>query len=126
MTSSGPSCVVAPRNVCIVRCASGVTKIRQRAVGSPPSSRRRVVGHADGANVVAEHIAQLVVGDLADVRRATAERGDAGNRVAGGAARLFDARPHDGVEPFGRLRIDERHASLGQVVLHEERVVGFG
>jgi len=32
-TSSGPSCVVAPRNVCIVRCASGVTKIRERAVG---------------------------------------------------------------------------------------------
>ncbi len=36
LMSSGPSCVVAPKNVCIVRCASGVTKMRLRAVGKPP------------------------------------------------------------------------------------------
>ena len=38
---------------------------------------RRREGHAGGANVVAEHAAELVVGGLADEARLAAERGDA-------------------------------------------------
>ena len=53
--SSGPSSTTAPRKVFIVRCASGVTKIRQRAVGSRRLARRRIECDADDADVVAKH-----------------------------------------------------------------------
>jgi hypothetical protein len=82
----------APRNVFMVRWASGVTRIRQRPVGSPPFSGGRPEFDPEGADVVGEDLAQLVGGDLADEAGPAAERRDPGHRVrrraAAGLARL--------------------------------------
>ena len=49
----------------MVRWPSGVTRMRQRPVGSLAGCRRRRrEGHAGGADVVAEHLAELVVAVL--------------------------------------------------------------
>ena len=116
----------APRNVCIVRCASGVTKIRLRAVGQPTHQRRRVVGDAGGADVVREDRAELIVGHLADVGRLAPERGDAGDRVPRRTAGRLLARSHDAVELLGHLGVDQIHRALRQVVRRQQRVVGLG
>ena len=50
----GDSSWLAPGQVFIVRCASGVTRIRQRPVGGPPISARRVEPHAQRMHVMLE------------------------------------------------------------------------
>ena len=65
----------------------GVTNTRQRAVGGPCRERRRAEVDPGGADVVAEHLAQLVVLDLADVGRCGAERGERRHGVGAGARR---------------------------------------
>src|SRR6185436_3908156 len=100
-TSSGPSCVVAPRNVCIVRWASGVTMMSERAVGSPPTS---------GA-----------VSYFTPTARRNPRDG-----VPRRSARGFLAGTHVAVQPLSRLGVDEVHRALRQLVLVEERIVGLG
>src|SRR5690606_18537968 len=56
------------------------------AVGQRPGGEM----DADGVDVVGEDPAQLVVGDLADIGRASAEAADPGHGVAGRAARGLD------------------------------------
>ena len=126
LTSSGPSCVVAPRNVCMVRCASGVTMMSDRAVGRPPDEGRRLVGDADRAHVVREDVAELVLGDLADVGRRSAERGETRDRVPRRSARDLDAGPiveysrsavsvsMSFIAPFGSLCFSERRRLPGR------------
>ena len=65
----GPRCADAPRNVLSVRCASGVTRMRQRPVAGPVAGRENVVAHAGRAEIVTEHVAELIVAHLADVLR---------------------------------------------------------
>ena len=105
-----------------MRCASGVTRTRQRAVGGP--SRAGAVSKARGPNVVAEDTAQFVVPDLADIGGAAAEAGHAGDRVGGGTARAFDARTHEIVKPLRRLGVDQGHRPLLQALLGEEDFLG--
>ena len=59
----------------MVRWASGVTTMTHRPVGVPWSTRGREC-HADGTQVMAEHVAEIVAVDLADVGGAPAEAGD--------------------------------------------------
>ena len=61
----------------MVRWASGVTTMRQRPVGTPDRAGAFSNVHADGAEVVAEDVAELVGGHLADVGGAPAEAGHA-------------------------------------------------
>ena len=70
-----------------------------------------------------EHVAELVLRDLADVGGLAAERGDAGDRVRGRSARGLDAGAHDRVQPIGRGGVDEVHRALGQAVLLQEGIV---
>ena len=80
-----------PRKVFIVRWASGVTTIMQRPVGTSSVAEALLEGDADGAEVVAEHLAQARRPHLADVGGAAAEAGDAGHRVGRRAAGQLDA-----------------------------------
>ena len=61
---------LAPGQVFIVRCASGVTRIRQRPVGGPPISGGVSNRTPSAVHVMREDLAELVVGDLADEGRA--------------------------------------------------------
>jgi hypothetical protein len=81
---------------------------------------------ADSAQVVTEHVAEVVVGDLADVRRLAAEAGDAGHRVGRRAATHLDRRPERLVQADGALGLDERHRTLDQFLRGEEVVIGLG
>ena len=76
--------------------------------------------------VVPEHLAELVVADLADVRRPPAEAGDAAHRVGRRPAAHLDRRAERAVELEGPLGVDQRHRALDELVLVEERVVGVG
>ena len=76
----------------MVRWASGVTKIRQRAVGVAEVATGGLEGHAIGPDVVAEDAAQLVGAQLADVAGPAAERGEAGDGIGGRAAGDLDRR----------------------------------
>ena len=60
--------------------------------------RRRIEGHAGGANVVPEHLPELVVGGLADEARLAAERRDTHHGVGDRSAGNLDCRPHGVVE----------------------------
>ena len=89
----------------IVRWPSGVTKIRQRAVGGSPARGGRVEVDPDRADVVREDLAELVVGDLADERALRAERGEPGQRVGRRAARDLPRRAHRVVELAARASV---------------------
>ena len=109
-----------------MRSASGVTTMMQRPVG-----HRVVVGagpelHADGEHVVAEHLAELVVVDLADVGGAAAEAGDTAHRVGRRAAAHLDRRAERLVEVDRAIGVDQVHPALDQPVLDQERVGGVG
>ena len=96
-TSSGESSTQAPRKVFIVRWASGVTKITQRAVGGPERLACSE-GDAGGADVVGEDLAQLVVAHAADIGGLPPKRGDGRDGVGAGAARDLARRAQALVE----------------------------
>ncbi len=79
---------------------------------------------ADGADVVGEHLAQLVVAGFADEGRAPAEAGDAGDAVGRRTARGLPALGHGLVEGVGPAVVDQGHAALGQILLGDEVVAG--
>ena len=105
---AAPSSVLAPRKVFMVRSPSGVTRISERAVGAPLVARRRVEGDADGADVVAEDRAELVVGDLADEgARPPNEASPAhgvGGRAAASARRQAPSRRKGARPPAASIR----------------------
>ena len=91
----------------MVRSPSGVTRIRQRAVGRAVGRRRGVERDADGADVVAEDLAELVVGDLADeggaCRRSEARPAMV---LAAEPPEHLDRRAHGGVQRVARVGVD--------------------
>ncbi|CAB4853160.1 unannotated protein [freshwater metagenome] len=96
------------------------------------TSGRCVVGgrarselHPDRTKVVAEHVAQFVVADLADVRRTATETGDTGHGVGGRSTAHLDGASERLVEVDRSLGVDERHRTLHQFVLVDETVVGM-
>ena len=109
----------------MVRCASGVTRIRQRAVAGPAAAAG--VGKATPAAVMSWRIdlAQQVVADLADVAGLAAERRDAGDGIAGRAAGSLDAGAHGAVDRLGARLVDQRHRALVHRLGGEEGVVGL-
>ena len=61
--------------------------------------RRRVVGDAERADVVAEDAAELIGSDPADEAAFRPERGKSGDGVGGGASGALDGRAHGLIEP---------------------------
>ena len=77
---------------------------------------------ADGGDVAAEGLAQLVVRNLADIGHPCPQRGGHRAGIGRRAAAAFLARRHGGVERVGCRRVDQGHAALVHVVLGDERL----
>ena len=89
----------------------------------PVSRRARSELHADSAAVVAEHPAELVVADLADVRRGATERRDTAHRVGRRPATHLDGTTERLVQVQRPISVDQGHRPLHELVLSDERVV---
>ena len=107
----------------IERSPSSVTKIIERAVGGMRVERPGLEMHALGANVVGEDLAELIVGDLAEIGGLAAEARHARRRIAGAAAGSFERRPHARIEKFGSIGIDQVHRALDDAVVDQEIIV---
>ena len=110
----------------MVRWASGVTKMRLRAVGGPWVAWGVSIGHPGGPDIVAEHAAELVVGHLADEGGPAAQGGDPGRRIGGRAAGGLDRRPHLAVQAARPVGVDQRHGAFDKLLILQELIVGLG
>ena len=81
---------------------------------------------AERADVVAEDLAELVVGDLADEAGAPAQRRDPRHRVRRRAAAGLPRLAHLRVEPGRAVGVEHLHRALDQTLLRQERIVGGG
>ena len=80
--------------------------------------------HAGSGDVVGEHLAEFVVGHLADESHRRTERGESGGGVGRGSPRDLDGGRHRRVERERGLGVDEAHGPLDHGVGVEERIVG--
>ena len=80
---------------------------------------------ADRSHVVAEDASEVVVVDLADVRRRSPEAGHADHRVRRAAAAHLDRTGERAVQLDGSVRLDQCHRPLDQFVLGEELLGGM-
>ena len=103
-----------------MRSASGVTTMTQRPVGVPCAVPAAAEGDPDGAHVVAEHLAQIIGVDLADVGGASTEAGQSDDRVRGRTAAHLDSRAERSVQLRGTVDLDECHRALHEAVLDQE------
>ncbi len=85
--------------------------------------RWRVIADTEGAHIMGEHIAQLVVTHLPDEGAALAQCREASQRVRRWSAADLLTRAHIGIERLGRLRVDQLHAALGQRMFGKECVI---
>ena len=115
----------APRKVCIVRCPSGVTRIRQRALAGAVRRGPGLEIDLRGTDIVRKHVAKVIVLHLADESRARAEPGGADDRIGGRAAGDDDGLTHRLIELFRRRFVDQRHAALVEAVGKEKIVVAW-
>ena len=98
----------------------------QRPVGHRAVVRAGPELDADREHVVAEHLAELVVVDLADVGGAAAEAGDTAHRVGGRAAAHLHRRAERLVQLDRAIGVDQVHPALDEAVLDQERVGRVG
>ncbi len=82
--------------------------------------------HADGAQVVAEHLTEIIAADLADVGGPPSEAGDAAHRVGGGTPAHLHCAPERPIDLQGAIGVDQGHRTLHEIVLIDEAVVGVG
>jgi len=101
---------------------SGVTRIRQRAVPGPCVA----VDYARRLYVVAEHRAEIIVPNLAEISRAPAKGPDSGGGIGGRAARELDCGSHRPIESLGRRHVYQDHGPFVHGVFGEESIVGMG
>ena len=86
---------------------------------------RQVDLDAHRREVVREALAEVVVGDLADVAAGPAERRDAGDGVRDRAAGHLDRRTHGVEEGLELVLLDQRHRRLHEteVAVHLVRIL---
>ena len=97
--------------------------MKLRAVAGPAVRGLRMEAHALRAQIMREHVAELIVFDLAKISGPAAERRDPRRGVAGRATGNLDRRPHVAIELLGGLLIDEPHHALRQTMFGEERIL---
>ena len=107
--------------------ALGIRRHENEAARGRGTVDRRRSGEGDTRllNVAAEHGARLIVPHLADIAGGAAEPRHTHHGVGGGAAADFDCATHAPTERRGAASVDQGHRALGQVLLGEQRVVGF-
>ncbi len=88
--------------------------------------RRHAIGDTRGGDVMAEHPAQLVVADQADITRAAAQRGEPRHGVGDRSAGHLHPGPHLGIEPVGFEGVDEARRPLDEAAPGEEGLVRVG
>jgi hypothetical protein len=72
--------------------------------------------HANGSHVVAEHITEVIVIDLADVTRLSTEAGDSHHRIGRRPATHLNRSSQRSVKLDGTISFDQRHGPLGEVL----------
>jgi len=97
-----------------VRWPSGVTKIRQRAVGGSPAR--------GGANIVGENLAQLIGRNLANEAALGSQRSQPRQRVRRRSARNFLGRAHCVVKRTRAIGIDQHHPAPSHPELVDQRL----
>ena len=110
----------------MVRSASGVTTIthlpgRDRLCADSPGE-----GHADRAHVVAEHLAEIVGVDLADVGRSPTEARHSTHGVGRRTTAHLDRTGKRCVQLDRTLGLDQGHRALHELLPLEEVVRGVG
>ncbi len=83
-------------------------------------ARWRVEIDTDGADVVREHIAQLILGHLAHEGALRTQRAHACQRVRCRTARNFPRRAHRFVKPLRAVFVHQRHPALVQIELVDQ------
>ena len=81
--------------------------------------------HTDRAQVVTEHLTEVVGTHFSDVRGAATETRDAAHRVGGRTTAHFDGRTKRLVQVQRTVGVDEGHRTLGESLAMDERVVGL-
>ena len=81
-------------------------------------------GDVAGPDVMAEHLAELVVRHLADKAAAPSEHGHSGDRVGSRAPTDFPPWAHFRIEIGGALCADQLHRALGQILGRKKFFVG--
>src|SRR5206468_9445717 len=94
--------------------------------GHAVGTRRRREIDALRADVVAEHLAELILRHLADKAGAKAERRKTRNRVGCRSAARLDARWHALVQPVRLLGIDQAHRPFDEPLAFQKFIVGSG
>ena len=82
--------------------------------------------HPDGVEIVAEHGAEIVAADLADVGGPTTEAGDPAHRVGRRSAAHLHRSPEGAVQLDGPIGVDQGHRALDELVVDEEAFAGVG
>ena len=82
--------------------------------------RRRIEMYAQRLEIVAEDLAELVVGDLPDEGRCAAHRRDPRHAVGRRSARMFFRDTHAGVKSIGLGGREQLHGARGQRMLDQE------
>ena len=86
----------------------------------------RVEVDAGGAHIVAEYLAELVVGDLADESALQAERCEPRQRVGRRAARDLARGRHGFVKLVGARLVDQGHAAAVELKLGDQLLLAGG
>ena len=111
----------------MVRWASGVTKIRQRAVGVAELALGGLEDDAIGLDIVAEDAAQLVVADLADdSRRAPPSEASPAMVLAAEPPETSIAAPITEYSAVGARGIDQGHGALDHPLFDQKVFIGIG
>ena len=91
-----------------------------------PRRQRGFIGDAEGADVMGEDRAELVVLHLAEIGGLRAQHRGARDGVGGGPAGGLGRRAHDAVKLHRPVGVDELHDALFDTVLGQERVLAMG
>ena len=100
--------------------AIGGDEDEDAAGGGFTITRRGVEIDPGGAHVVAEHLAELIVGDLADEGALQAQCGEARQRVGRRSARKLTRGRHGFVKLVGPRLVDQGHAAAVQLQLVDQ------
>ena len=85
-----------------------------------------VEGHADGSHVVAEHVTEIIVVDLADVARRSAQAGDSDHCVGRRSTAHLNGSSERCIELDSTVGFDQGHGPLVEVVRVEKLLGHMG
>ena len=82
--------------------------------------------HADGADIMGEHITHRVLPYFSDKGCFSAQRGNAHRGIGRRAARNNRGRTHRAIKPLGLGLVDQPHRALGEMVGDQKIIFRMG